>query len=228
MLENAFQLLAGSLFLMLRIAPSGSYPRPLSREEEQDCLERAAAGDLEARNRLVEHNMRLVAHIVKKYYSQSGELDDLLSIGTIGLIKGINSYRTDKGVRLATYASRCIENEILMHFRAQRKTAGELSLSEALDSEDEDGNLSFLDVVAQEDDLAEQVGLREECDRLRGCLETELDAREEKIIRLRYGLGGGEPLTQNETAQRCGISRSYVSRIEKKALEKLRRALGRA
>ena len=225
MLENAFQLLAGSLFLMLRIAPSGSYPRPLSREEEQDCLERAAAGDLEARNRLVEHNMRLVAHIVKKYYSQSGELDDLLSIGTIGLIKGINSYRTDKGVRLATYASRCIENEILMHFRAQRKTAGELSLSEALDSEDEDGNLSFLDVVAQEDDLAERVGLRELCEKLRRCVDTELDAREAKIIRLRYGLGGAEPLTQNETAQRCGISRSYVSRIEKKALEKLRRAL---
>ncbi len=225
MLENAFQLLAGSLFLMLRIAPAGSYPRPLSREEEQDCLDRAAAGDLEARNRLVEHNMRLVAHIVKKYYSQSGELDDLLSIGTIGLIKGINSYRADKGVRLATYASRCIENEILMHFRAQRKTAGELSLSEALDSEDEDGNLSFLDVVAQEDDLAERVGLRELCEKLRRCVDTELDAREAKIIRLRYGLGGAEPLTQNETAQRCGISRSYVSRIEKKALEKLRRAL---
>lgn len=228
MLENAFAFLAGSLFLMLRIAPSGSYPRPLSREEERDCLERAAAGDLEARNRLVEHNMRLVAHIVKKYYSQSGELDDLLSIGTIGLIKGINSYRADKGVRLATYASRYIENEILMHFRAQRRTAGEVSLSEALDSEDEDGNLSFQDVVAQEDDLAERVGLREECDRLRACVETELDAREARIIRLRYGLGGGEPLTQNETAQRCGISRSYVSRIEKKALEKLRRAMERA
>jgi len=228
MLENAFQLLAGSLFLMLRIAPSGSYPRPLSRDEERECLGRAAAGDLEARNKLVEHNMRLVAHIVKKYYSQSGELDDLLSIGTIGLIKGINSYRADRGVRLATYASRCIENEILMHFRAQRKTAGEVSLSEALDSEDEDGNLSFLDVVAQEDDLAERVNLREECDRLRCCVETELDAREEKIIRLRYGLGGAQPLTQNETAQRCGISRSYVSRIEKKALEKLRRAMERA
>lgn len=225
MLENAFQLLAGSLFLMLRIVPTGSYPRPLSREEERESLERAAAGDLEARNRLVEHNMRLVAHIVKKYYSQSGEVDDLLSIGTIGLIKGINSYRAEKGVRLATYASRCIENEILMHFRAQRRTAGDVSLSEALDSEDEDGSLSFLDVVAQEDDLAERIGLREECDRLRGMVETALDAREARIIRLRYGLGGGEPLTQNETAQRCGISRSYVSRIEKKALEKLRRAM---
>ena len=225
MLENAFILLAGSLFLMLRITPGGSFPRPLSREEEQACLERWAAGDLEARNRLVEHNMRLVAHIAKKYYAQSDELDDLLSIGTIGLIKGVNSYRADKGVRLATYASRCIENEILMHFRAQRKSAGDVSLSEALDTEDEDGNLSFLDVVAQEDDLAELIGSRELCRKLRRCVETELTEREARIVTLRYGLGGGKPLTQRETAQKCGISRSYVSRIEKKALEKLRSAL---
>ena len=225
MLENAFILLAGSLFLILRITPGGSFPRPLSREEEQACLERWAAGDLEARNRLVEHNMRLVAHIAKKYYAQSDELDDLLSIGTIGLIKGVNSYRADKGVRLATYASRCIENEILMHFRAQRKSAGDVSLSEALDTEDEDGNLSFLDVVAQEDDLAELIGSRELCRKLRRCVETELTEREARIVTLRYGLDGGKPLTQRETAQKCGISRSYVSRIEKKALEKLRAAL---
>jgi len=210
---------------MLRISPGGSFPRPLSREEEQECLRRWADGDLEARNRLVEHNMRLVAHIVKKYYAQSGDTDDLLSIGTIGLIKGVNSYRAEKGVKLATYASRCIENEILMHFRSQRKTAGDLSLSEALDSEDEEGNLSFLDVIAQEDDLAESIGSRELCDKLRGCLETALDSREARIIRLRYGLNGREPLTQRETAEALGISRSYVSRIEKKALEKLRCAL---
>ena len=171
MLENAFGLLAGSFILMLRIAPAGSYPRPLSREEERESLERAAAGDLEARNRLVEHNMRLVAHIVKKYYSQSGELDDLLSIGTIGLIKGINSYRADKGVRLATYVSRCIENEILMHFRAQRKTAGELSLSEALDVDGDGNGLYVMDVLAQEDDLAEQVGSRELCQSLRALID---------------------------------------------------------
>ena len=225
MLENAFRLLAGSLFLMLRIAPGGSFPRPLSREEEQDCLRRWSEGDLEARNRLVEHNMRLVAHIVKKYYAQGGDTEDLLSIGAIGLIKGVNSYREDKGVRLATYASRCIENEILMHFRAQRKTAGDLSLSEALDTEDEDGNLSFLDVVSQEDDLAERLGNRELCEKLRKCVDTALDAREARIIRLRYGLGGGEPLTQRETAEELGISRSYVSRIEKKALEKLKEAI---
>ena len=121
MLENAFSLLAGSLLLMLRVTPGGSFPRPLSREEEEKCLRRWAEGDLEARNRLVEHNLRLVAHIVKKYYAQGGDADDLLSIGTIGLIKGVSSYRADKGVRLATYASRCIENEILMYFRSLRK-----------------------------------------------------------------------------------------------------------
>jgi RNA polymerase sporulation-specific sigma factor len=225
MLENAFSLLAGSLLLMLRVTPGGSFPRPLSREEEEKCLRRWAEGDLEARNRLVEHNLRLVAHIVKKYYAQGGDADDLLSIGTIGLIKGVSSYRADKGVRLATYASRCIENEILMHFRAQRKSAGDVSLSEALDSEDEDGNLSFLDVVAQEDDLAERVGLQELCGKLRRAVDTVLGEREARIVRLRYGLDGGEALTQTETAQRCGISRSYVSRIEKKALEKLRAAL---
>ncbi len=225
MLEQAFRLLAGSLFLMLRISPGGSYPRPLSAEEERRALEAWAAGDIDARNRLVEHNMRLVAHIVKKYYAQSGDTEDLLSIGTIGLIKGVNSYRADKGVRLATYASRCIENEILMHFRAQRKTAGELSLSEALESEDEDGNLSFLDVIAEQDDLAERIGSRELCEKLRACVQTELDEREAQVIRLRYGLTGREGLTQRETAQRLGISRSYISRIEKKALEKLRAAL---
>ena len=225
MLENAFSLLAGSLLLMLRVTPGGSFPRPLSREEEEKCLRRWAEGDLEARNRLVEHNLRLVAHIVKKYYAQGGDADDLLSIGTIGLIKGVSSYRADKGVRLATYASRCIENEILMHFRAQRKSAGDVSLSEELDSEDEDGNLSFLDVVAQEDDLAERVGLQELCGKLRRAVDTLLGEREARIVRLRYGLDGGEALTQAETAQRCGISRSYVSRIEKKALEKLRAAL---
>ena len=226
MLENAFLLLAGSLFLMLRIEPGESFPRPLDREEESRCLERWEAGDLEARNRLVEHNLRLVAHVVKKYYAQYGEVDDLLSIGTIGLIKGINTYRREKGVSLATYASRCIENEILMHFRSLRKTAGDVSLSEALDTEEENGGLSILDVLAQEDDLAERIGRRELCGSLRRCVTSVLDAREGRIIRLRYGLDGGEALTQRETAERCGISRSYVSRIEKRALEKLRKALG--
>ena len=224
MLESALMLLMKSLLLMLRIAPGESFPKPLSREEEQKYLDRWLAGDLDARNQLVEHNLRLVAHIVKKYY-QNDDADDLISIGSIGLIKGINTYKPDKGVRLATYASRCIENEILMYFRSRKKTAGDVSLSEALDADGEGSGLQLMDVVATEEDLADQIGGRELCRMLRENLERCLDEREARIIRLRYGLGGGKPLTQLETAGKCGISRSYVSRLEKRALEKLRAAL---
>ena len=224
MLESAILLLMNSLFLMLRISPGDSFPRPLSREKEREYMQRWQQGDLEARNLLVEHNLRLVAHIVKKYYSVD-DADDLISIGTIGLIKGINTYRTDKNVRLATYASRCIENEILMYFRSQRKSAGELSLSDALDVDGEGNGLFVMDVLAQEDDMAERIGSRELCRSLRALIDSSLDEREAQIIRLRYGLGGREPMTQWETARECGISRSYVSRLEKRALEKLRRAL---
>ena len=226
MIETAFLLLMNSFLLMLRVSPGDSFPRPLGREEEADCLARSLAGDLEARNTLVEHNLRLVAHIVKKYYAPDRDTEDLLSIGAIGLIKGINTYKPDKGVRLATYASRCIENEIRMHFRSQRKSAGDVSLSEALDVDGDGGGLSFLDVVAQEEDLTERIGSQELCQRLRQCLETALDAREKEILRLRYGLDGKPPRTQRQAAEACGISRSYVSRIEKRALEKLRAALG--
>ena len=224
MLETAFFILMNSFLFMLRIAPGDSFPKPLSRDKEAECLERWLAGDMEARNILVEHNMRLVSHIIKKYY-QTEDMEDLISIGTIGLIKGINTYKPDKGVRLATYASRCIENEILMHFRSLKKTAGDVSLSETLDMYGEGEGLYLIDVVAQEDDLAERVGSRELCVRLRELIDRVLDSREAEIIRLRYGIGGREPLTQRETASRCSISRSYVSRIEKRALEKLRAAM---
>ncbi len=224
MLESAFMLLLNSVLLMLRIAPGDSFPKPLTREEEKACLERWLAGDLEARNVLVEHNLRLVAHIVKKYY-QTDDADELISIGSIGLIKGINTYRPDKGVRLATYVSRCIENEILMAFRARRKTAGDVSLSDALDTDEDGGGLRIMDVIASEDDLADQIGSRELCRSLRENIDRCLDEREAKIIRLRYGLDGTDPLTQLETAEVCKISRSYVSRLEKRALEKLRAAM---
>ena len=224
MLESAIFLLMHTLFPMLRIVPGDSFPRPLSREKEQEALARWAEGDLEARNLLVEHNLRLVAHIVKKYY-QTEDADDLISIGTIGLIKGINTYKADKGVRLATYASRCIENEILMHFRSQKKSAGDVSLSEALDADGEGGGLNLMDVVAMEDDMAERIGSRELCGTLQGLIDKTLDSREARIIRLRYGLEDGRARTQWETAQACRISRSYVSRLEKRALEKLRAAL---
>ena len=212
MLEAAFLLLMNSLLLMLRIAPGDSFPKPLSREEEEKYLERWGQGDIESRNVLVEHNLRLVAHIIKKYFTQSEDAEDLISIGTIGLIKGINTYKPEKGVRLATYASRCIENEILMNFRANKKSAGDLSLSDALDVDSEGNGLSVMDVVATEEDLADMLGSQELCGSLRSCIAETLDAREAQIIQLRYGLDGKAPRTQRETAKLCGISRSYVSR----------------
>lgn len=226
MLETAFLLLMNSLLLMLRISPGDSFPQPLTREQEEKYLALWEQGDIAARNMLVEHNLRLVAHIIKKYYTQTEDIDDLISIGTIGLIKGINTYKGDKGVRLATYASRCIENEILMHFRSQKKTAGDVSLSDALDVDSEGSGLALMDVIAQEDDMAERLGSEELCAELKRSITEKLDEREARIIILRYGLGGGKPKTQRETAQLCQISRSYVSRIEKRALQKLKEALG--
>ena len=227
MLSSAFMLLLSGMFLSLRLGPGGgSFPRPLSAEEERQAVAAwVNEGDIDARNRLVEHNLRLVAHIIKKYYAQTTEQEDLISIGTIGLIKGVSTYRPDKNVRLATYASRCIENEVLMFFRSQKKSAGDLSLSESIDSDGDGNSLSLIDVLAEETDLLERISTAELSRQAREYAETLLDPREAEIIRLRYGLGGGKPLTQREVAARSGISRSYVSRIEKKALEKLRKAM---
>lgn len=225
MLSGMLVLLLNSAFLMLRLGGSGgSFPRPLSAEEERKYLSLAAEGDEEARAILIEHNLRLVAHIVKKYYSTTCDQDDLISIGTVGLIKGITSYRPDRGVRLATYASRCVENEILMYFRSQRKSAGDISLSEALDNDGE-GGLSMQDVLYEEEDILERLAMKEDSRRLRQLVGTALDEREREIIELRYGLGGLPPLPQREVAGKLGISRSYVSRLEKKALEKLRKRM---
>ncbi len=226
MLSPAVYLMMNALFFTLRLSGGGgSFPRPLKAEEEREYLERSAAGDLEARNLLVEHNLRLVAHIVKKYYAQTGDQDDLISIGTIGLIKGISTFKADKNVRLATYASRCIENEILMFFRSQKKLAGEVSLADTLDPSDESGSLSLMDVIAVDDDMLEELDNRDACQKVRRCVDHCLTARERAIIIQRYGLDDRPPRTQKEIASRCGISRSYVSRIEKKALSKLEQAM---
>ncbi len=225
MISVALLLILSSAFFTLRLGSTGSFPRPLSAAEERECLERAAQGDEAARNRLVEHNLRLVAHIIKKYYTASCDQDDLITIGTIGLIKGVSSFNAGKGVRLATYASRCIENEILMYFRRLRRTAGDLPLSETLDTEEDSGSLSLMDVICVEDDMFEALSLKENCRKLRGVMEKTLSERENEIVTMRYGLGGTKPMTQREAAKLCGISRSYVSRIEKRALEKLRAAL---
>jgi len=227
MLYTAFMMLVNNLFVMLRLGGAGgSFPRTLTIAEEREYVTRwVEKGDIEARNKLIEHNLRLVAHIVKKYYSMTADQDDLISIGTIGLIKGISTFRPEKNARLATYASRCIENEILMFFRSTKKSAGDLSLSDSIDSDGEGNSLSLIDVLADEDDMFERLSAGEMSTNVRRYVDTLLDEREARIIYLRYGLDGNEPLTQRETADKCGISRSYVSRIEKKALTKLREAL---
>ena len=226
MLSATFTLLISSALLMLRLGDNASsFPRPLKAQEEQAYIQRYLAGDMEARNKLIEHNLRLVMHIIKKYYTSSADTEDLVSIGTIGLIKGVSTYRPDKGVRLATYASKCIENEILMHFRGQKKSAGDVSLSDALDTDGEGEGLALLDTIACDQDLLEDLSRLEAVEQVRRAVRTVLAGREAEVIRLRYGLDGKPPMPQREVAARIGISRSYVSRIVKKALERLRGSL---
>jgi RNA polymerase sporulation-specific sigma factor len=226
MLSAALLLLTHSLFLSLHLAGNpGSFPRPLSAQQERSCLERCAAGDLDARNTLVEHNLRLVAHVVKKYYTQSDNQDDLISIGTIGLIKAVNTFRPDRNIRLATYAARCIENEILMYFRSQRKLQGEVSLNDAVEGDGEGDALYLMDVIGTEDTMLADLQDRDDRALVRRLVSECLTEREADVVRSRYGLEGREPRTQRQIAAEYGISRSYVSRIEKRALEKLQKAL---
>jgi len=223
MIAAAWLMLSGLLYsLQLQ---SGSFPKPLTQEEEKALLERSANGDLEARNILIERNLRLVAHIMKKYFTQTSDQEDLISIGTIGLIKGITTFDASKGARLATYAARCVENEILMHFRSQKKSAQDVSLSDYIETGADGAPLALMDVVSEDLDLLEQVASRETAVQLRKAVAQRLTPQEQTVIRLRYGLDGCPPLRQREVAQKTGISRSYVSRIEKRALEKLRGAL---
>ena len=223
MFASVWLLLSG-LFYSLQLH-SGSFPKPLTSEEERHYLDRAAQGDLEARNILVERNLRLVAHVMKKYYAQTADQEDLISIGTIGLIKGISTFDASKGARLATYAARCVENEILMYFRSQRKSAQDVSLSDYIETGAEGAPLELMDVLSEDCDLLEEVSGRETVARLRQAVERCLSEQERQVVVLRYGLGGGTPLRQRQVAERLGISRSYISRIEKRALGKLRAEL---
>ena len=208
---------------ILHLADSESFPKPLTKTQEKDYLEKAAAGDINARNQLVEHNLRLVAHIIKKYYQNASGQEDLVSIGTIGLIKAINTYDLSKNIKLSSYASRCIENEILMHFRNLRKSAQDVSLNDTIDT-DKDGNpLTLMDIIADDSDFDENIDTKLHLQVLRRYIDSELTPRERVVIMERYGLSSAEPLPQRELAQRLGISRSYISRIEKKALQKLRK-----
>ncbi len=217
-------LMLNSLMYSLQLSP-GSFPKPLSQKEEAHYLALAAAGDMEARNILIECNLRLVAHIMKKYYSQTSDQEDLISIGTIGLIKGISTFDASKGARLATYAARCAENEILMHFRSQRKSAQDVSLSDYIETSTDGAALSLMDVVADDVDLLDRISTKEQIHQLRLAMDTQLTAQEKEVVELRYGLKGRAPMRQREVAAVTGISRSYISRIEKRALQKLRKAI---
>lgn len=221
--EILINLVTNIYYLALHVTGAGSFPPPLSAKKESELLEKSRAGDINAKNTLIEHNLRLVAHIVKKYYIVGCDQDDLISIGTIGLIKAVSTFNSDKGIRLATYAARCIENEILMHFRNLKKTAQDVYISDPIDT-DKDGNaLTLIDVIADESDIEEETDTKLKLEKLRVLLIGTLDDREKQIINMRYGLNGHKELTQREIAKKLGISRSYVSRIEKAAFEKLRR-----
>ena len=220
----AVWLMLSSLLYSLQLS-TGSFPRPLTAQEEQHYLELSAKGDLEARNILIERNLRLVAHIMKKYYAQASDQEDLISIGTIGLIKGITTFDCTKGARLATYAARCVENEILMYFRSQKKSGQDVSLSDYIETGTDGAALSLMDVVSDDADLLESIVGKERVEQVRKAVVTCLSDQERQVVQMRYGLDGNPPSRQREVAQKLGISRSYVSRIEKRALEKLRREL---
>ena len=213
-----------TLFLSLRVTSSG-FPKPLSPEEEEACLRAVAEGDLAARNKLVEHNLRLVSHIIKKYYFSEDSHDDLVSIGTLGLIKATDTFRPEKSTRFATYAARCVENEIFMYFRSLKKHACEVSLDTPLETDGDGSELDLADAIGQDgEEMIDRVEEKMSFLRLHRLVQTVLDPRERHVIVERYGLGGRKPCTQREIARRTGLSRSYISRIEKKALQKLEQA----
>ena len=214
-------LIYGFLYLFLKISDSDAFPPPLSSKEEEECFRLMKQGDREARQKLIKHNLRLVAHIVKKYYS-AADPEELISTGTVGLIKAVDTFDPDNGTRFATYASRCLQNEILMQFRFQKKFQNEVSVNDTIDT-DKDGNpLTYGDIISTDEDIADTIELKFKTKKAVDYVMNGLTERERRIMILRYGIDGGRGLTQRETAQRLGISRSYVSRIEKSSLDKLR------
>ena len=213
---------------LLRTSDTHSFPPPLSKEEEHSLFVRTRNGDLEARNKLIEHNLRLVAHIVKKYYATARDQDDLVSVGTVGLIKAIDSFNIDNGARFATYAGKCLQNEILMYFRAQKKHAGVTSINDPVDV-DKDGNpLTYLEIIASPDDIVDSLDRKMKLEKITRAIKTVLTDREKKIMMLRYGLNkSGKHYAQRDVAKILGISRSYVSRLEKSAIDKIKEYLAK-
>jgi len=219
---TALALFIKELMLLVSYVKNNAFPQPLSEEEEEYHLRRMAEGDTQSRNKLIEHNLRLVAHIVKKFDNTGEDLEDLISIGTIGLIKAIENFSPDKGTKLATFASRCVENEILMHLRSLKKTRKDVSLHDPIGTDKEGNEITLIDILGSDnDEVADKVELKIEKSKIYNHLDI-LDEREQEVIRGRFGLEqGGEERTQREIAKELGISRSYVSRIEKRALMKL-------
>lgn len=222
MLTTIISMFSELIHLILGIGTAQNFPPPLSAQKEKEYFLLAEKGDKSAREKLILHNLRLVSHIVRKYYASSKNEEDLISIGTIGLIKAVDTFKISGGAKFATYAARCIQNEILMHFRSQKKLSCEVSLDDTIDV-DRDGNpLTYMDIICDSDSLTGDVETKINADKALRLMRTELDARERKILCLRYGIGGREPMTQKQIADMLKISRSYVSRIEKTALDKLR------
>lgn len=220
-----FSLFENAWLMALHLSGKSSFPKPLPAGEEAELVKKCSEGDMAAREKLIVHNLRLVAHIAKKYTASGVDSDDLVSIGSIGLIKAVNTFRPDAG-RLTAYASRCIENEILMHLRAGKKNRGVVSLNDPIGADSDGNEISLMDLLGSDTDIIpEQVEITIESTRAVSMLKNVLDDREKQVILLRYGLLDGEMHPQHDVARIMGISRSYVSRIEKHALEKLRRAM---
>lgn len=227
MLQMLLAMFSRLFGLFLRVSGANSFPPPLSREEERELFLRSHAGDKEARNLLIEHNLRLVAHIVKKYYLSYRDQEDLISVGTVGLIKAIDSFDVENGARFATYAGKCLQNEILMYFRSQKKHAMETSINEPVDVDKEGNLLTYLDILSDDEDIVETLDTKIKHSRIFRAVREVLDERERMVIVLRYGLTeNGRVYAQREVASRMGISRSYVSRIEKAALAKIKKYVG--
>lgn len=225
LLSLLIQIASSIFYFALHITGIGTFPPALTAKEEAELLSRMKQGDDEARKKLIEHNLRLVAHVIKKYYSSACDQDDLISIGTIGLIKAVSTFKAEKGSRLATYASRCIENEVLMYFRSIRKSNQDLHFGDPIEASKDGNALTLMDVIADEVNIADEIDKKNKLQRLEVLLHTALDDREKEIIKLRYGIGADKELTQREVAKLLGISRSYVSRIETSVLKRLRQML---
>ncbi len=215
----------GNLLMLLYIKTQSVYEKPMSSKEEAECIEKIRNGDKDARDKLIGRNLRLVAHIMKKYHINESDYDDIMSIGTIGLIKAVDSYNAKNGTRFSTYAARCIENEILMYFRSQKKNANLISINDVLDTDKEGNELTLIDIISTDDTVTDEVDKKIKIRKIEKTIKERLTERERNIIILRYGLNDKPPKSQQETADILKISRSYVSRIEKKAIEKLKERL---